>query len=75
VVTSAGKRPGCWAGINRRGTFRVIGRYLVAAWLIVQSADIEPEGALPRLVEAHAAIRLALILVFPIVLVFGCART
>ena len=49
----------------------VAGLYVVAAWLVVQLADMLADGPFPMPPEALRAIWVALIFIFPVVLIFG----
>jgi len=51
--------------------FHVAGLYLVSAWLFVQFVDVLSQGPLPMPPEALRLIWIALILIFPVVLIFG----
>ena len=62
-----------WSELGGRGVVHVTGIYLVSVWLIVQLANLAfgPDGPWPLPQEVHQLIWIALILNFPIVLVFG----
>jgi TolB-like protein/cytochrome c-type biogenesis protein CcmH/NrfG len=57
--------------LKRRGVIHVAGLYIVAAWVIVQVADVVSQGPFPMPPEALRLIWVALILIFPIALIFG----
>jgi TolB-like protein/cytochrome c-type biogenesis protein CcmH/NrfG len=71
MTSSDDKHRGLWPEIRRRGVIHVAGLYIVTAWVIVQVADIVSQGPFPMPPEALRLIWLALILIFPIMLVFG----
>jgi hypothetical protein len=60
-----------WSEIKRRGVAHVAGLYGVTAWLIVQMADVVSQGPFPMPSDALRLIWMALVLVFPIALIFG----
>lgn len=60
-----------WSEIKRRGVVHVAGLYGVTAWLIVQMADVISQGPFPMPSEALRLIWIALVLIFPIALIFG----
>ncbi|KPK59893.1 MAG: hypothetical protein AMJ59_09100 [Gammaproteobacteria bacterium SG8_31] len=51
--------------------FHVAGLYLVSAWLLVQIVDVLSQGPVPMPAEALRLVWIALILIFPLVLIFG----
>jgi TolB-like protein len=57
--------------LKRRGVVHVAGLYLVAAWVIVQVADVVSQGPFPMPQDAMRSIWIALILIFPLALAFG----
>jgi hypothetical protein len=71
VADSADTGRDWWSEIRRRGVVHVAGLYIVTAWVIVQVADIVAQGPYPMPPEALRLIWLALIFIFPVVLVFG----
>ena len=60
-----------WSEIKRRGVVHVAGLYGVTAWLIVQMADVISQGPFPMPSAALRLIWIALVLIFPIALIFG----
>jgi TolB-like protein len=71
VAESADTGRDWWSEIRRRGVVHVAGLYVVTAWVIVQVVDIVAQGPFPMPSEALRLIWIALITIFPIVLVFG----
>ena len=71
MASSDDKHRGLWTEIRRRGVIHVAGLYVVTAWVIVQVADIVSQGPFPMPAEALRLIWIALIAIFPLVLVFG----
>ena len=71
MTDSPNKKRRWWHEIRQRGVIHVAGLYVVAAWLVVQLADMLADGPLPMPPEALRAIWVALIFIFPVVLIFG----
>lgn len=68
--SSANKRRPLLSELRRRGVIHVTGLYLVGAWAIVQVVDLVADP-LKIPAEAIPIFWLALVLIFPFVLVFG----
>ncbi len=71
MTKAVANRRDWWSEIKRRGMFHVAGLYLVSAWLLVQIVDVLSQGPLPMPPEALRLVWIALILIFPFVLIFG----
>jgi len=71
LTDSSNKKRRWWHEIRQRGVIHVASLYIVAAWLVVQLVGMLAEGPFPMPSEAQRAIWVALIVIFPVVLVFG----